>query len=56
VIITTLRNLEEKKDHDANCNTEIIATIVGEIDDKKLNIRYWKAHIRTLTMSWLPDK
>ncbi|KAJ8421791.1 LOW QUALITY PROTEIN: hypothetical protein Cgig2_002953 [Carnegiea gigantea] len=42
-------NPKEKKDHDANYNTEIIVTIIGGIDDKELNIRYWKAHIRKLS-------
>ncbi|KAJ8428237.1 hypothetical protein Cgig2_009952 [Carnegiea gigantea] len=42
-------NPEEKKDNDANCNTEIIATIVRGIDDNELNTRYQKAHIWKLS-------
>ncbi|KAJ8420332.1 hypothetical protein Cgig2_006247 [Carnegiea gigantea] len=43
------RNLEGKKDSDANRDTEVIAIIIGGIDDKELNIGFRKAQIRKLS-------
>ncbi|KAJ8437298.1 LOW QUALITY PROTEIN: hypothetical protein Cgig2_006402 [Carnegiea gigantea] len=37
-----------KKDNDVDHNTEIIATIIGRIDNKELNAEYQKAHIQKL--------
>ncbi|KAJ8431309.1 hypothetical protein Cgig2_032299 [Carnegiea gigantea] len=42
-------DLKGKKDNDVDCNTEIIATIVGGIDDRELNMGYRKAQIRKLS-------
>ncbi|KAJ8434555.1 LOW QUALITY PROTEIN: hypothetical protein Cgig2_001187 [Carnegiea gigantea] len=39
------RDPEGKKDNDADCNTKIIATIIGGIDDRKLNAEYRKTQI-----------
>ena len=41
-------NQEGKKDNDADCNKEVIATVVGGIDDKELNAGYRKAQIQKL--------
>jgi len=38
-----------KKNNHINHNTEIIATIIGRIDNKELNAGYQKAQIRKLS-------
>jgi len=43
------RDLEGKKDNDANCNTEIIAIVIGGIDDMELNKGYRKAQVWKLS-------
>ncbi|KAJ8426528.1 LOW QUALITY PROTEIN: hypothetical protein Cgig2_022535 [Carnegiea gigantea] len=43
------RDSKGKKDSDANCNAEIIETIIGGIDDRELNAGYRKAEIQKLS-------
>ncbi|KAJ8436832.1 hypothetical protein Cgig2_018928 [Carnegiea gigantea] len=45
------RDLEGKTDNDADCNTKIIATVIGGIDDMELNTGYRKAQVWKL--SWV---
>ncbi|KAJ8444786.1 LOW QUALITY PROTEIN: hypothetical protein Cgig2_011748 [Carnegiea gigantea] len=40
------RNLKERKDNDVDWETEVIATITGGVDEKKLKVGYHKAQIR----------